>query len=154
MCHPIMSHTVVCLADSLPGDILGGPSLMWWWKYCWADDGPGTLREGCRKSEPLWIVFEVSGTITLSSYCRVQSYKTIDGRGQCVRITGKGLQLKQCEHVIICNLILDGGRGHDVDGIQMKPNVKHVWVDRCSISDFDDGCIDITRESTDITVSR
>lgn len=119
-----------------------------------ADDGPGTLREGCRKSEPLWIVFDVSGTITLSSYCRVHSYKTIDGRGQCVRITGKGLQLKQCEHVIICNLILDGGRGHDIDGIQMKPNVKHVWVDRCSISDFDDGCIDITRESTDITVSR
>jgi pectate lyase len=119
-----------------------------------ADDGPGTLREGCRKKQPLWIVFEVSGTITLSSYCRVQSYKTIDGRGQCVRITGKGLQLKDCEHVIICNLILFGGRGHDIDGIQMKPNTKHVWVDRCSISDFDDGAIDITRASTDITVSR
>ncbi|XP_073394493.1 probable pectate lyase 4 isoform X1 [Physcomitrium patens] len=119
-----------------------------------ADDGPGTLRNGCRSEQPLWIVFDVSGTITLSSYCRVRSWKTIDGRGQCIRITGKGLQLKDCEHVIICNLILDGGRGHDIDGIQMKPNVKHVWVDRCSISDFDDGCIDITRASTDITVSR
>jgi pectate lyase len=119
-----------------------------------ADDGPGSLREGCRRKQPLWIVFEVSGTIALSTYCRVSSFKTVDGRGQHIKITGKGLQLKDCEHVIICNLELDGGRGHDVDGIQMKPNTKHVWVDRCSISDFDDGCIDITRRSSDITVSR
>ncbi|CAM6022846.1 unnamed protein product [Sphagnum balticum] len=119
-----------------------------------ADDGPGSLREGCRRKEPLWIVFEVSGTIVLSSYCRVASFKTIDGRGQQIRITGKGLQLKHCEHIIISNLVLDGGRGPDVDAIQIKPNTKHVWVDRCSLSDFDDGCIDITRASTDITVSR
>jgi hypothetical protein len=118
------------------------------------DDGPGSLREGCRRKQPLWIVFEVSGTIALSTYCRVSSFKTVDGRGQHIKITGKGLQLKDCEHVIVCNLELDGGRGHDVDGIQMKPNTKHVWVDRCSISDFDDGCIDITRRSSDITVSR
>jgi pectate lyase len=117
-------------------------------------DGPGSLREGCRRKQPLWIVFEVSGTIALSTYCRVSSFKTVDGRGQHIKITGKGLQLKDCEHVIVCNLELDGGRGHDVDGIQMKPNTKHVWVDRCSISDFDDGCIDITRRSSDITVSR
>ncbi|CAK9230054.1 unnamed protein product [Sphagnum troendelagicum] len=119
-----------------------------------ADDGPGSLREGCRRKEPLWIVFEVSGTIVLSSYCRVASFKTIDGRGQQIRITGKGLQLKHCEHIIISNLVLVGGRGPDVDAIQIKPNTKHVWVDHCSLSDFDDGCIDITRASTDITVSR
>ncbi len=96
----------------------------------------------------------MSGTIVLSSYCRIASFKTIDGRGQQIRITGKGLQLKHCEHIIISNLVLDGGRGPDVDAIQIKPNTKHVWVDRCSLSDFDDGCIDITRASTDITVSR
>eukprot|EP00246_Nothoceros_aenigmaticus_P015136 TRINITY_DN614_c0_g1_i1.p1 TRINITY_DN614_c0_g1~~TRINITY_DN614_c0_g1_i1.p1 ORF type:complete len:291 (-),score=3.04 TRINITY_DN614_c0_g1_i1:871-1713(-) len=119
-----------------------------------ADDGNGTLREACRRREPLWIVFQVSGTIVLSSYLRVSSFKTIDGRGQRVKITGKGLQLKECDHVIVCNLELEGGRGHDVDGIQMKPNSKHIWIDRCSLSDFDDGLIDITRECTDITISR
>ncbi|KAJ4764128.1 Pectate lyase [Rhynchospora pubera] len=119
-----------------------------------ADDGPGSLREGCRKKEPLWIVFEVSGTIHLSSYLRVSSYKTIDGRGQRVKLTGKGLQLKECEHVIVCNLEFEGGRGHDVDGIQIKPKSQHIWIDRCSLRDYDDGLIDITRESTDITVSR
>lgn len=118
------------------------------------DDGPGSLRDGCRKKEPLWIIFEISGTIELSSYLNVSSYKTVDGRGQRVKLTGKGLRLKDCEHVIICNLLFEGGRGHDVDGIQIKPNSKHIWIDRCSLSDYDDGLIDITRQSTDITVSR
>ncbi|KAI4351146.1 hypothetical protein L6164_005529 [Bauhinia variegata] len=119
-----------------------------------ADDGPGSLREGCRRNGPLWIVFEVSGTIQLSSYLSVSSYKTIDGRGQRIKFTGKGLRLKECEHIIICNLEFEGGRGHDVDGIQIKPNSRHIWIDRCSLHDYDDGLIDITRQSTDITVSR
>lgn len=119
-----------------------------------ADDGPGSLREGCRMKEPLWIVFEVSGTMHLRSHLSVSSYKTIDGRGQRVKLTGKGLRLKECEHVIICNLEFEGGKGPDVDAIQIKPKSKHIWIDRCSLRDYDDGLIDITRESTDITVSR
>ncbi|KAJ7972497.1 Pectate lyase [Quillaja saponaria] len=119
-----------------------------------ADDGPGSLRDACRRKEPLWIVFEVSGTVPLSSYLNVSSYKTIDGRGQKIKLIGKGLRLKECEHVIICNLEFEGGRGHDVDGIQIKPNSKHIWIDRCSLRDYDDGLIDITRGSTDITISR
>lgn len=119
-----------------------------------ADDGPGSLRDGCRRKEPLWIVFEVSGTIHLSSYLSVSSYKTIDGRGQRIKFTGKGLRLKECEHIIVCNLEFESGRGPDVDGIQIKPNAKHIWIDRCSLRDYDDGLIDITRESTDITISR
>ncbi|XP_052174361.1 probable pectate lyase 4 [Diospyros lotus] len=119
-----------------------------------ADDGPGSLREACRRKEPLWIVFEVSGIIDLKSYLNVSSYKTIDGRGQKIKLTGKGLRLKECEHIIICNLEFEGGRGPDVDGIQIKPNSKHIWIDRCSLRDFDDGLIDITRGSTDITISR
>ncbi|CAJ2631061.1 unnamed protein product [Trifolium pratense] len=119
-----------------------------------SDDGPGSLREGCRRQEPLWIVFEVSGTIHLSSYLSVSSNKTVDGRGQRVKLTGKGLRLKECENIIICNLEFEGGRGHDVDGIQIKPNSRNIWIDRCSLRDYDDGLIDITRQSTDITVSR
>ncbi|KAM1159378.1 hypothetical protein ACFX19_033125 [Malus domestica] len=38
-----------------------------------ADDGPGSLREGCRKKEPLWIVFEISGTIHLQSHLNISS---------------------------------------------------------------------------------
>ncbi|XP_044964143.1 pectate lyase 1 isoform X2 [Hordeum vulgare subsp. vulgare] len=118
------------------------------------DDGQGTLREACRAKEPLWIVFEVSGDIHLRTYLRVSSHKTIDGRGQRVRLTGKGLQLKDCHHVIVCNLRFEAGRGHDVDGVQIKPGSTNIWIDRCSLADYDDGLIDITRQSTDITVSR
>ena len=82
------------------------------------------------------------------------SHKTIDGRGQRIKLTGKGLRLKECEHVIICNLEFEGGRGHDVDAIQIKPHSKHIWIDRCSLRDYADALIDITRESTDITISR
>ncbi|XP_057779031.1 putative pectate lyase 21 [Salvia miltiorrhiza] len=119
-----------------------------------ADDGPGSLRYGCRKKEAVWIIFQVSGTIQLSSYLSVSSYKTIDGRGQKIKLTGKGLRLKECEHVIICNLRLEGGVGADADAIQIKPNSHHIWIDRCSLSDFADGLVDISRQSTDITISR
>ncbi|RDX87902.1 putative pectate lyase 4, partial [Mucuna pruriens] len=118
------------------------------------DDGPGSLRQGCRTKEPLWIVFQLSGTILLSSYLSVSSYTTIDGRGQRIKLTGKGLRLKECQHIIVCNLEFEGGTGHDVDGIQIKPNSTHIWIDRCTLRDYDDGLIDITRQSTDITVSR
>ncbi|GKV30090.1 hypothetical protein SLEP1_g38950 [Rubroshorea leprosula] len=85
---------------------------------------------------------------------RVSSYKTIDGCGQRVKLTGKGLSLKECEHVIICNLEFEGGKGPDADGIQIKPKSKHIWIDHCGLRAYDNGLIDITRESTDITISR
>ncbi|GFP94027.1 probable pectate lyase 4, partial [Phtheirospermum japonicum] len=115
------------------------------------DDGPGSLRDGCSIKEPLWIIFEVLGTIELSSYLSVSSFKAVDGLGQRIKLTGKGFQLKEYEHVIICNLMFEGGRGHDVDGIQIKLNSSHIWTDRCSLSDYDNRLIGITRGSTDIT---
>ncbi|KAI8556510.1 hypothetical protein RHMOL_Rhmol05G0258800 [Rhododendron molle] len=93
-----------------------------------ADDGPGSLREGCRKKEPLWIVFEVSGTIKLSSYLSVSSYKTIDGRGQRIKFTGKGLRLKECEHVIICNLEFEGDPSHIGDRC-IRVTIHHCFFD-------------------------
>ncbi|CAI5530102.1 unnamed protein product [Closterium sp. Naga37s-1] len=120
-----------------------------------ADSGPNTLRDACKhKVAARWIVFAVSGTICLSSPIRVPSFTTIDGRGQKVILQGAGLQLRDSQHVILCCFLLTGGRGHDADAIQMKPQVAHVWVDRCTLSDYDDGLIDITRGSTDVTISR
>ncbi|KAH0891090.1 hypothetical protein HID58_053519 [Brassica napus] len=45
----------------------------------------------------IWIVFVVSGTINLSSFVNMSSHKTVDGRGQRVKITG--VKAKQCENV-------------------------------------------------------
>lgn len=96
----------------------------------------------------------MSGTIRLASGLRVSSHKTVDGRGRRVTLSGKGLLLRECEHVILCNLEVEGGRGHDADAVQVKPGSRHVWVDRCSLRDFADGLLDVTCGSTDVTVSR
>nr|TKR79604.1 hypothetical protein D5086_0000270850 [Populus alba] len=79
------------------------------------------------------------------------------GRGQRIKLTGKGLRLKGNVNMLFymqSRAFAEGGRGPDVDGIQIKPKSKHIWIDRCSLRDYDDGLIDITRESTDITISR
>jgi pectate lyase len=54
-----------------------------------ADSGPRTLRDALNRDEPLWIVFDVSGEIVLSSPLVPKSNKTIDGRGQAINIRGK-----------------------------------------------------------------
>ncbi|GJU08586.1 probable pectate lyase 4 [Tanacetum coccineum] len=82
------------------------------------------LEPHVEKKEPVWIVFEVLGSIKLASYLNVSSYKTIDGQGQRSKFTSKGLRLKECEHVIVCNLEFKGGRGRDVDAIKIKRNSK------------------------------
>ncbi|XP_024533220.1 putative pectate lyase 21 [Selaginella moellendorffii] len=115
------------------------------------DDGPGSLRYAAARDEPLWVVFNVSGTISLASPLRVTSHKTIDGRGQRIKITGNGLLLQSCEHVIVNNLEFERGRG---DAITIVADAKDVWIDRCTLSDYNDGLIDITRRSTRVTVSR
>ncbi|GKB84884.1 probable pectate lyase 4, partial [Tanacetum coccineum] len=104
------------------------------------------LEPHVEKKEPVWIVFEVLGSVELASYLNVSSYKTIDGQGQRIKFTGKGLRLKECEHVIVCNLEFEGGRGPDVDAIQIKRNSKHIWI-RCSLQDYDDGLIDIIEKA-------
>ncbi|GBG67285.1 hypothetical protein CBR_g88573 [Chara braunii] len=144
-------RSLACSAQGFGRGAIGGRDGEVFHVTTLAADGPGSLAEACNKTCPLWIVFEVSGTIELSKYIRVRSFKTIDGRGQRIKIHGHGLQLKECEHVIICNIELE--RGPD-DGIQLKPNTRNIWIDRCTLSDYDDGLIDVTRASTDVTISR
>ncbi|GJQ94274.1 retrovirus-related pol polyprotein from transposon TNT 1-94 [Tanacetum coccineum] len=104
------------------------------------------LEPHVEKKEPVWIVFEVLGSIKLASYLNVSSYKTIDGQGQRIKFTSQGLRLKECEHVIVCNLEFKGGRGRDVDAIKIKRNSKQIWI-RCSLQDYDDGLIDIIEKA-------
>ncbi len=118
------------------------------------DSGAGSLREGAEKSGAAWIVFDVSGDIHLKTPIEVASNKTIDGRGQYIRIYDRGLYVLDKSNVIIENLIFKKGGGADTnDAIQIKDKSKLVWVDHTSLSDYPDGLLDITRASTDVTVS-
>jgi pectate lyase len=114
------------------------------------NSGAGSLREGAESDSSRWIVFDVSGTIDLSSPIDVGSNTTIDGRGQQVTITGEGLHINGEQHVIVHNLIFDGG---DDDAIQIKDGSQHVWIDHLTLSDYYDGLLDITVQATDVTVS-
>jgi pectate lyase len=99
------------------------------------------------------------------------SYKTIDGRGANVHITGNGcVTLQHVTHIIIHNIHVHhckpsgntniasspthvGQRGEsDGDGISISGSQK-IWIDHCSLSYCTDGLIDAILGSTAITIS-
>nr|GEV62811.1 probable pectate lyase 5 [Tanacetum cinerariifolium] len=132
---------------------------------------PGTLRYGVLQSEPLWIVFQSNMVIKLKHELIVNSYKTIDGRGAVVSITGNGcITVQYVSNVIIHNIrVYDcepsgntnirsspshvGYRGKsDGDGISIAGS-RNIWIDHCSLSHCTDGLIDAVLGSTAITIS-
>lgn len=117
------------------------------------DAGPGTLRDCATRSGATWVVFDLSGDISLRSMIGVASDKTIDGRGRKVRIRGYGLRIAGVRNVILENLLFDDGAGSNEDAIQIIDGAQNVVVDHCTLSDFTDGLLDITRGATDVTVS-
>ena len=128
------------------------------WPVCWvtsvADSAEGSLRTCAEASTRQWVRFHLSGEIHLLSPIAVHSDKAIDGRGAEVRITGQGLALDGVSNVILENLIFEkGDKGTEDDAIHIINGTRNVWIDHCSLSDWGDGLVDITRSSTDITVS-
>ncbi|KAJ8759109.1 hypothetical protein K2173_004115 [Erythroxylum novogranatense] len=136
-----------------------------------ANPTPGTLRYGVIQEEPLWIIFSTDMLIKLRHELIINSFKTIDGRGTKVQITGNGcLTLQYISHVIIHNIrVYDckpsgntmiasspthvGHRGRsDGDGISIFSSSK-IWIDHCSLSHCTDGLIDAIMGSTGITIS-
>ncbi|XVF75619.1 hypothetical protein PTKIN_Ptkin13bG0201300 [Pterospermum kingtungense] len=136
-----------------------------------ADPKPGTLRYAVIQDEPLWIVFSTNTVIKLKHELIFNSYKTVDGRGANVQITGNGcITLQYVSHVIIHNIHVHhckpsghtniasspthvGYRGKsDGDGISIFGSQK-IWIDHCSLSYCTDGLVDAIMGSTGITIS-
>ncbi|CAN0825920.1 Probable pectate lyase 13 [Linum grandiflorum] len=136
-----------------------------------ANPTPGTLRYGVIQDAPLWIVFSGNMVIKLKHELIFNSYKTVDGRGANVHITGNGcLTLQYVNHVIIHNIRIYnckpsgntnvaaspthvGYRGRsDGDGVSLF-GAHNVWIDHCTLSSCTDGLIDVIMGSTGITIS-
>ncbi|KAJ6746725.1 PECTATE LYASE 18-RELATED [Salix koriyanagi] len=132
---------------------------------------PGTLRYAVIQPQPLWIVFPSNMLIKLSQELIFNSYKTIDGRGANVHITGGGcITLQYISNVIIHNIhihhCVQSGNANvrsspshfgyrtksDGDGISIFGS-KDIWIDHCSLSHCKDGLIDAVMGSTGITIS-
>ncbi|CAJ1977573.1 unnamed protein product [Sphenostylis stenocarpa] len=136
-----------------------------------ANPVPGTLRHAVIQDEPLWIVFAADMTINLKHELIFNSFKTVDGRGANVHVTGHGcITLQYISDVIIHNIHVHhctpsgntniraspthvGWRGRsDGDGISIF-SARKIWIDHCSLSYCTDGLIDAIMGSTAITIS-
>ncbi|KAK4483187.1 hypothetical protein RD792_010367 [Penstemon davidsonii] len=132
---------------------------------------PGTLRHAVIQYEPLWIIFKRDMVIQLKQQLIVNSFKTIDGRGASVHISGGAcIAIHNAHNIIIhgihihdCvkagNAIIRDSPGHkgwwdgsDGDGIGILGG-RSIWIDHCSLSKCSDGLIDAIHGSTEITIS-
>ncbi|KZV40282.1 putative pectate lyase 12-like, partial [Dorcoceras hygrometricum] len=132
---------------------------------------PGTIRHAVIQTEPLWIVFTAKMVIHLSQELIFNSYKTLDGRGADVEITGGGcITLQYISNIIIHNIHIHdcyqagdtnirsspthyGWRTKsDGDGISIFGS-RDIWIDHCTLSNCKDGLIDVVMGSTGITIS-
>ncbi|GFP86108.1 probable pectate lyase 4 [Phtheirospermum japonicum] len=132
----------------------------------------GTLRYAMTSLRgKVWVTFARDMNIKLAKPLLVSSCTTIDGRGVNVHISHGGcLFLQRVTDVIIHGLrihncvpqgpgpVMGPGRKIvqlgpvDGDAIRMVTSTK-IWIDHNTLSDCQDGLIDVTRGSTDITLS-
>ncbi|KAL2899937.1 putative pectate lyase 13 [Bienertia sinuspersici] len=116
---------------------------------------PGTLRDAVSQPGPVWIIFAHDMIIKLKTSLVVSSFKTIDGRGVHVQVTGGGcISIEHVTNVIIHNINIHDcyPSSSDGDGLHIFSS-SNVWVDHCTMSNCADGLIDCTVGSTAITIS-
>ncbi|EXC31407.1 hypothetical protein L484_017690 [Morus notabilis] len=178
-CDPNWERNRQRLADCAIGfgkDAIGGKNGR---IYVVSDSGdddpvnprPGTLRHAVIQNEPLWIIFKRDMVIQLKEELVMNSFKTIDGRGASVHVSGGAcITIHYASNIIIhgihihdCKpgpsaIIRDSPNhaGHwtqsDGDGVSIFAS-RHIWVDHCSLSNCQDGLIDAIHGSTAITIS-
>ncbi|KAL0310458.1 UNVERIFIED_CONTAM: putative pectate lyase 12 [Sesamum calycinum] len=147
----------------------------------------GNPIDDCWRCDPNWLPTASTWPIALLALARqqwvynmviklkheliVNNYKTIDGRGANVQITGNGcITLQYVSNVIIHNVHVYncmpsgntnirsspthiGWRGKsDGDGISIFGS-RNIWIDHCALSHCTDGLVDAIMGSTAITIS-
>ncbi|XP_050234933.2 probable pectate lyase 4 [Mercurialis annua] len=133
---------------------------------------PGTLRYGTTMIDgKKWITFKRNMQVKLEKPLLISSFTTLDGRGVNAHITGSacllvykatdviihGLRIHHCKAVGPSTV--KGANGEmvslgemDGDAIRLVSASK-VWIDHNTLYACQDGLLDVTRGSTDITIS-
>ncbi|CAI0399992.1 unnamed protein product [Linum tenue] len=132
---------------------------------------PGTLRYGTLIEGKTWITFRKNMKIKLQKVLLISSYTTLDGRGVDVHIEGNAcLVIYKASNVIIHGIqihhckaqgpgLVMGPRGMimplgpmDGDAIGVV-NASKVWIDHNTLYSCDDGLLDVTGGSKNVTIS-
>ncbi|KAG6512337.1 hypothetical protein ZIOFF_030437 [Zingiber officinale] len=120
---------------------------------------PGTLRYGATVLQgKVWITFARDMQIRLVRPLVVKSFTAIDGRGADVQnVIIHGLQFHHLQSQAPGPIIdphgeLSHSGNEDGDAIRVVTASK-VWIDHNTLYSCEDGLIDVTRGSTDITIS-
>ncbi|XP_004514339.1 probable pectate lyase 4 [Cicer arietinum] len=133
---------------------------------------PGTLRYGASNIQSkVWITFQRDMNIRLEKPLLISSFTTIDGRGVNVHIANNAcLMIYKATNIIIHGIRIHHCRPQ-APGMVMGPNGKiislgqvdgdairlvsasKIWIDHNTLYDSQDGLLDVTRGSTDVTIS-
>jgi pectate lyase len=106
------------------------------------DNGPGSFREAVTAAGPRIVVFDVSGTIDLTSPLQINNpYLTIAGQtapGDGICLKRFSLRIRHCHDIIIRGIrirpgIESGLKGSDIDVIDLDSS-ENVIVDHCAFS--------------------
>ena len=131
----------------------------------------GTLRHGVTMIKgKVWITFKKNMHITLQRPLLINSFTTIDGRGVDIHITGSScLLVYQVIDVIIHGLRIHHCKSQPPSSV-MGPNSKvillgqmdgdaiwlvtarKVWINHNTLYECQDGLLDVTHGSTDVTI--
>ncbi|XP_024019802.1 probable pectate lyase 9 [Morus notabilis] len=133
---------------------------------------PGTLRYGATMIRgKVWITFQRDMRVTLQKTLLISSFTAIDGRGFNVHIAGNAcLMVFQESNIIIHGLHIHDCRPQapslvmnpdgkvvplgQVDGDAIRlVSASKVWIDHNTLYQCQDGLLDVTRGTTDITIS-
>ncbi|KAH0707438.1 hypothetical protein KY289_012514 [Solanum tuberosum] len=89
---------------------------------------PGTLRHAVIQDEPLWIIFKRDMVIQLKQELVMNSYKTIDGRGASVHISGGPcITIHHTSNIIIHGINIHDCKQSGNGNIRDSPNHSGWW---------------------------
>lgn len=119
---------------------------------------PGSLRDCAMRDTAAWILFEKSGVYHLGSPLRIASYKTFDGRGRDVQITGTGIMTDGTTEVIFENITFNAPSVYEKDSCMHRAVSLHnitnkIWIDHCTFDEYPIYQVDMKRNSFDVTIS-
>ena len=126
--------------------------------------GPGTLRAGLASTASQYIVFDVEGTIKLSSRMDVLSDKTVDGRGRNIVIDGTLRLPAGTRNVILSDVTIQNPAGFaksEGDSIEVRGRggsspadfeSRDLWFHHLGLGRGGDGQLDL-RAATQVTIS-